>query len=74
VLLGDFEGASSDIKYMLDLDGKFTLEEIKLWPLFKEFREQEIYNEIISGYENNQEECLDMENPDDASDTESTVH
>lgn len=74
VLLGDFEGASSDIKYMLDHDGKFTLEEIKLWPLFKEFREQEIYNEIISGYENNQEECLDMENPDDASDTESTVH
>lgn len=74
VLLSDFEGASSDIKYLLDHDENFTLEEVKLWPLFKEFREQEFYNELTSGYEEVQEENLEMENSDDATDTESTVH
>jgi hypothetical protein len=74
VLLGDFEGAYSDIKYLLDHDESFTLEEVKLWPLFKEFREQEFYNELTSGYEEVHEESLEMENSDDATDTESTVH
>lgn len=61
LLLRDFDGAYNDIRYLLHQDENFTIEEVKHWPLFREFREHEFYKEIINEYEEKQEERLEME-------------
>lgn len=52
ILLDRFEDAVDDIDFLIQHDSDFSLETVTTWPLFKEFREHEIYNDFIDKYLN----------------------
>lgn len=53
VLLDKYEDAKSDIVYLIDHDDEFTFDKVKAWPLFKGFRGQCYYQDLIVKYEKN---------------------
>lgn len=53
ILLSDFDEAIKDIEYLLNHNEDFSFKEVKNWPLFKEFREQPLYNELLNKYSEN---------------------
>jgi hypothetical protein len=49
-LLGDFDEAKNDIEYLLDHDDKFSFKVVQTWPLFREFRDATVYNQLFDKY------------------------
>lgn len=80
VLLDNFEDAHQDIEYLLEHDDDFSFEKVKTWPLFKEFREQGIYHDMLNQHTvtpvNNETETTEVEGVGSgtAESTDKTMH
>jgi hypothetical protein len=64
----------TDIEYLLDHDDDFTLNEVKVWPLFKELREQELYGDLLRKHEIKKDKKIELEDNDDAKEDTGAAH
>jgi len=76
VLLDDFDESNKDIEYLLAHDDDFTFNEVKVWPLFKGFREQQVYTDLMEKHEgsNTGEQDKMKSEKADKKPTEDVVH